>query len=104
MNLRALWEKSTGEYSVLRDPSIENDHSGFSIDPYLVLQVITLIVYKSPQRKAVLDHLKHTDVEKHWDSVVLALKRVIEHLRDNCGIIHRDILPYQAILVPITGA
>lgn len=104
VNLRALWEKSTADHSVLRDPSLENDHSGFSIDPYLLLQVITLIRYGSPQRRAVLDKLTPKDVDENWVNVSIALKRVIEWMRDSCGVIHRDLLPYQAILVPITGA
>jgi hypothetical protein len=104
VRLRKLWDDARAEHSVLRDPGEDNDHSGFSIDPYLILQIITLVVYKSPQQKAVLDNLTAQDVEEQWSTVVLSLKRAIEWLRDNCGVIHRDLLPYQAILVPITGA
>jgi hypothetical protein len=104
VRLRRLWEDSLAEHSVLRDPSEENDHSGFSIDPYVILQTITLVVHRSPQQRAVLEKLTAKDVEENWATVVLALKRVIEWLRDNCGVIHRDLLPYQGILTPMTGA
>jgi hypothetical protein len=104
VRLRKLWEDARSEYSVLRDPGSDNDHSGFSVDPYAILQIITLIVHRSPQQRAVLEKLTASNVEEHWAAVVLALKRVIEHLRDSCGVIHRDLLPYQAILVPLTGA
>ena len=46
VRLRKLWEEagtSTGCFATQSD----NDHSGFSIDPYLVLQIITLIVHKA---------------------------------------------------------
>lgn len=104
VDLRALWEQALQEHPVLRDPEVENDHNGFSIDPYVVLQVITLVEHDSPQRKAVLQKLSANDVKVRWEGVVLALSQVIKTLRDDCGIIHRDILPYQAILTPITGA
>jgi Protein of unknown function DUF262 len=102
--LRKLWEDSRNEHSVLRDPNEDNDHSGFAIDPYLVLQIITMVLHKSPQQKAVLEKLTAEEVSEQWASVTLALKRVIEWLRDNCGVISRDLLPYQAILAPMTGA
>ncbi|MGR6962969.1 GmrSD restriction endonuclease domain-containing protein [Geodermatophilus sp. URMC 61] len=104
VNLRDYWDTAKANHSVLRDPNLENDHGGFSIDPYLVLQILTLVKHGSPQRNAVLNKLRAKDVEEGWDDVILALKRSIEWLRDNCGIIHRDILPYQAILVPFAGA
>ena len=104
ISLRKLWDEARGKYEVLRDPSDENDYRGFSINPYMVLQIITLVEYKSPQRKAVLESLTASDVAKRWDNVVLALKQVIDWLQKNCGIVHRDLLPYQAVLVPLTGA
>jgi hypothetical protein len=104
VQLRKLWEDARAEHSVLRDPRDDNDHSGFGIDPYLILQIITLVAHGSPQRKAVLEKLRAADVDGGWHKVVLALKRVIEWLRDSCGVVHRNLLPYQAILIPITGA
>jgi hypothetical protein len=104
VDLRARWDAATAEHTVLTDPAAANDNSGFSIDPYLVLQIITLVRYKSPQRRAVLDKLTAADVSQKWDSTVLALKRVIEWLKGSCGVINRDLLPYQMILVPIVGA
>ncbi|WP_197512506.1 DUF262 domain-containing protein [Mycobacterium sp. 852002-10029_SCH5224772] len=104
ISLRKLWESARAEYPVLRDPGQENDYSGFSIDPYLVLQIITLIQHQSPQRKAVLNLLSAVDLADHWEKVIKALVGVIEWLRDSCGVVHRDLLPYQAVLVPLTGA
>jgi hypothetical protein len=104
VSLRLLWDEARVTHAVFRDPAEENDHSGFSIDPYLLLQIITLETYGSPQRKAVLGRLTARDVQEKWDRVAIALRRVIEHLRDSCGVIHRDLLPYQMLLVPMTGA
>jgi hypothetical protein len=104
VDLRARWETALAENAVLKDPAAANDHAGFSIDPYLVLQIITMVQHQSPQRRAVLDKLTAQDVADRWDEVVLALRRVIEWLRGSCGVIHRDLLPYQAMLIPITGA
>ncbi len=102
--LRQLWDDARQTHSVLRDPEVDKDQGGFAIDPYLVLQIVCLHVYGSPQKRVVTSKLRATDVDDHWGEVVLALKRVIEHLRDSQGVIHRDLLPYPAILVPMTGA
>jgi hypothetical protein len=104
VDLRALWTKAKEDHAVLRDVEEDKDPEGFNIDPYLVLQAITLRMYRSPQQRAVLEKLTAEDVKTQWDQTTLALKRVVEHLRDNCGVIHRDLLPYQMLLVPLTAA
>lgn len=104
ISLRRLWEDARSEYAVLRDPGQDNDYGGFSIDPYLVLQIITLIQHQSPQRKAVLTLLSAVDLVEKWNEVIEALVAVVVWLRDSCGVVHRDLLPYQAVLVPLTGA
>ncbi len=102
--LRQLWDEAREAHTVLKDPEADKDQGGFAIDPYLVLQIISLRVYGSPQKRVVTKELTAEDVDQNWHGAVSALKRVIEHLRDTQGIIHRDLLPYRAILVPMTGA
>lgn len=102
--LRRLWDQARESHSVLRDPETDKDQGGFAVDPYTVLQVVSLRVHESPQKRIVTKKLTAGDVEAHWDDAVLALRRVIEHLRDTEGVIHRDLLPYRAILVPLAGA
>jgi hypothetical protein len=104
ISLREKWDEAKAKYDALRDPSELNDYRGFSIDPYTILQIVSLISNGSPQRKAVLEDLSAADVHKHWERVVSSLNQVIEELQENCGIAHRDLLPYQAVLVPLTGA
>lgn len=104
VDLRGLWKKAKEDHPVLRDAAADKDPDGFGIDPYLVLQAVALRVHRSPQQKTVLEKLTAQEVANYWDVTVLSLKRVIELLRDECGVIHRDLLPYQMILVPLTGA
>lgn len=104
VNLRDSWAKAKEDHSVLRHAEEDKDQEGFNIDPYLVLQAITLRVHGSPQQRAVLEKLTSADVLEHWDTLTLAMKRVLEYLRDECGVIHRDLLPYQMVLVPLTAA
>jgi hypothetical protein len=104
VNPRQLWAAARDEpNSVLGDPAITKDQGGYAIDPYLILQIISALTHNSPQQKAVLNDLTAADIKKEWGRVVLALKRVIEWLRDSCGVIHRELLPYQAALIPMTG-
>ncbi len=104
VDLRAMWKEAKANHVVLRDPIADKDPDGYGIDPYTILQVITLRIHGSPQQKVVIDKLTASDVKRNWDSVVAALKAVIEHLRDACGVIHRDLLSYQMLLVPLSAA
>jgi hypothetical protein len=104
IDLRRLWREAKEKYAVLRNPAIDKDADGFAIDPYAVLQVISARKHNSPQQKTVSQNLKASEVAELWDSAVDALRAVVEHLRDANGVIHRDLLPYQMLLIPMAGA
>ncbi len=95
INLRDLWEKTRGNYPIIDD---------FEVDPYYVLQSISLACRKSPscKRSDVLN-LKATDITEWWDKVIVGLKTGLEILRDDCKVIQPKWLPYQTMIAPLAA-
>ncbi|HOE32922.1 MAG TPA: DUF262 domain-containing protein [Smithella sp.] len=95
INLRNLWEKACGENAIIDD---------FEVDPYYVLQAISLACRKAPscKRSDVLN-LKATDITEWWDKVIVGLKTGLEILRDNCKVIQPKWLPYQTMIAPLAA-
>lgn len=94
VHLRDLWDRARSEFEVLDE---------YRVDPYSVLQSVTLRVYGSAQRSDVLRRLTAADVEAHWDYVVRGFARVIELLQAECGVVTPGILPYSVLLVPLAA-
>lgn len=96
VNLRELWDKARNDYAVLAD---------FEIDPYYMLQVVSLALTRrapSAKRSDVLD-LEPSDVEEWWDRAVYGMATGIGMLRDDCGVIIPRWLPYNTILNPLAA-
>lgn len=95
IKLRALWEKATAEHPIIND---------FEVDPYYVLQGISLASRKSPscKRSDVLN-LKAPDITDWWDRVVAGLSQGLEMLRDDCKVMLPKWLPYQTMLPPLAA-
>lgn len=95
INLRDLWDKSRGEYPIIND---------FEVDPYYVLQAISLACRKSPscKRSDVLN-LAATDITGWWDKVIIGLKTGLEILKDDCKVIQPKWLPYQTMIAPLAA-
>jgi hypothetical protein len=94
VNLRDLWADAIESYEVLTE---------FGIDPYNVLQAVTLRAHSSAQRSDVLTKLKAEDVSSHWNLVVQGLASVLDLLQSECGILTPKYLPYSMVLVPMSA-
>lgn len=95
INLRSLWEKALADRPVIED---------FEVDPYYVLQGISLACRKAPscKRSDVLN-LATSDITDWWDKVVLGLATGLEILRDDCKVMLPKWVPYQTMLPPLAA-
>ena len=95
INLRAMWEQALADHSVIGD---------FEVDPYYVLQGISLASRRAPscKRSDVLN-LAPTDINEWWDKVVLGLTTGLEILRDDCKVMLPKWVPYQTMLPPLAA-
>ena len=95
INLRELWDKALADHPVIGD---------FEVDPYYVLQGISLACRKAPscKRSDVLN-LAAADIDDWWDKVVLGLATGLEILRDDCKVMLPKWLPYQTMLAPLAA-
>jgi hypothetical protein len=95
INLRALWDEARAKYSLIED---------FEVDPYYVLQGISLASRKAPscKRSDVLN-LAAADIREWWDKVVVGLATGLEILCDDCKVMLPKWLPYQTMLAPLAA-
>jgi hypothetical protein len=95
INLRAFWDEARAAHPVIDD---------FEVDPYYVLQGISLASRKAPscKRSDVLN-LAPTDILEWWDKVVRGLATGLEILRDDCKVVQSKWLPYQTMLPPLAA-
>ena len=95
IKLRALWEKALAEHPVIAD---------FEVDPYYILQGISLASRKAPscKRSDVLN-MAASDITKWWDKVVRGLAAGLEILRDDCNVMLPKWVPYQTMLPPLAA-
>jgi hypothetical protein len=95
IKLRALWEKALADHPVIAE---------FEVDPYYILQGISLACRKTPscKRSAVLN-MAASDITEWWDRVVRGLATGLEILRDDCKVMLPKWLPYQTVLPPLAA-
>jgi hypothetical protein len=95
INLRELWEKTLEQHSIIGD---------FEVDPYYVLQAISLACRKAPscKRSEVLN-LAAADISNWWVKVTDALAAGLHILRDDCKVTLPKWLPYQTMLAPLAA-
>lgn len=95
VNLRALWQKAQDDYPVIAD---------FEIDPYYLLQVVSLVARRTPtcKRGEVLA-LEAGSIEEWWTRAVYGMAKGLEMLRDDCGVITPRWLPYNTIVTPLAA-
>lgn len=94
--LRDLWEEATEAYPLLG----EDD---FDVDPYNVLQAVSLRARNSAQRSDVLNKLTAAEVKQHWPLVVEAMADVLDMLGSECGVLTKKLLPYTSVLLPLAA-
>jgi hypothetical protein len=95
IKLRALWEKALADFPIIAD---------FEVDPYYVLQGISLASRKAPscKRSDVLN-MAASNITDWWDKVVLGLATGLEILHDDCRVTRPKWLPYQTMLPPLSA-
>lgn len=95
INLRALWDKALVDHPVIGD---------FEVDPYYVLQGISLASRKAPScKRGDVLNLAASDITEWWDRVVLGLATGLEILRDDCKVMLPKWVPYQTMLPPLAA-
>jgi hypothetical protein len=95
LKLRALWEKALADHPVIAD---------FEVDPYYVLQGISLASRKAPScKRSDVMNMAAPDITEWWDRVVLGLATGLEILRDDCKVMLPKWLPYQTMLPPLAA-
>lgn len=89
ISLRELWDKALEQYPIIED---------FEVDPYYVLQAISLVSREHPtcKRKDVLD-LNPDAINKWWDQAVDGLALGLQILQDDCGVTMPKWMPYQTM-------
>jgi len=90
INLRDLWENA-----LLTHPIIQE----FEVDPYYILQAISLASRKAPScKRGDVLNLAASDIEAWWTLVVDGLGLGLSTLRDDCKVMLPKWLPYQTML------
>jgi hypothetical protein len=95
LNLRHLWLEAKQTYPILDD---------FGIDPYYVLQILSLVSKNKPscKRKDVME-LEKEAIEKNWNVSIDGLQKALTLLRDHCGVLTPGLLPYSTIVIPMAA-
>jgi hypothetical protein len=93
-DLRQLWADAQNGHPILVE---------FGIDPYNVLQAITLRSRQSAQRSSVLE-LTADEIKEHWDETISGYASALELVRDQCWVQTSKWLPYTAVLIPMAAA
>lgn len=95
VKLRSLWEKALIDHPIIED---------FDVDPYYVLQGISLACRGAPscKRSDVLN-MTAADIAAWWGKVVEGLAAGLELLRDDCKVMLPKWIPYQTMLAPLAA-
>ncbi len=93
VNLRDLWQSAQDQYDILEE---------FAVDPYAILQAVTLRARSSAQRSDVLK-LDAAAIQEYWEPVVRGLAGALGMLKNECGVLTPKLLPYGMITVPLAA-
>lgn len=92
-NLRKRWADALDSTRHLKE---------FDIDPYYVLQAISAVSLNSIKRGDVLK-LSPDIVSEWWDHVIWGMDETLDLLRTECGVLRKDLLSYNTIVVPMAA-
>jgi hypothetical protein len=93
-DLRQLWADAKKNHPILVE---------FGVDPYNVLQAITLRSRQSAQRSAVLE-LSADEIREHWEPTIESYAAVLELVRDQLWVQAQKWLPYTSVLIPMAAS
>lgn len=95
IKLRELWTKAREEHPVIEQ---------FEVDPYYVLQAISLASRRAPScKRGDVLNLEAADIQGWWPKVVAGLAAGLDILRDDCKVVLPKWLPYQTMLAPLAA-
>jgi hypothetical protein len=95
LNLRTLWQASLDAHPIIEE---------FDIDPYAILQAITLQVYRPvTMKRSALMELTREKVEARWETTAAALASGLTFLREDCGVVNPKWLPYGTMIPPLAA-
>jgi len=97
VNLRSLYDAALKECPLLED---------FQIDPYYILQAISLLnSEKAPscKRKDLLNELNSKLINQRWVDVTNGFNAILQILSEDCGVLISQWLPYNTILIPMAA-
>lgn len=95
INLRTLWSEAQQRHPIIEE---------FDLDPYVVLQAITLRVTKPVSvKRGALMNLTGDQIRAHWDETTKALAEALIFLREECGVTTPKWLPYGSMLAPLAA-
>lgn len=95
INLRTLWSDARQRHPIIEE---------FELDPYVVLQAITLRVTKPISvKRGALMNLTGDQIRAHWDQTTKALADALTFLREECGVTTPKWLPYGSMLAPLSA-
>ncbi|MCS6306162.1 MAG: DUF262 domain-containing protein [Nitrospira sp.] len=93
VRLRDLWDQAQKDHQIIAD---------FEVDPYYLLQSVAIVTAKSApscKRKDVLA-MTVEQIKDGWGPVVRGLADTLRILRNDCGVVLPQWLPYNTILIP----
>ncbi len=95
INLRDLWNSAKEENTIIEE---------FEVDPYYILQAISLASRKNPscKRSDVLG-LAPEDITIWWPKVIEGLVIGLNLLRDDCKVVLPKWVPYQTMIAPLAA-
>lgn len=93
-SLRDLWKAALEAHPILAD---------FDVEPYYVLQVISLRLGASCQRRDILS-LDAADIAREWYDACAGTAAAVQLLRNECGVLVGKWLPYRPMLIPLAAA
>ncbi len=93
VRLRDLWDQAKKDYRVIAD---------FEVDPYYLLQSVAIVTAKSAPSCKRTDVLAMTveQIKSGWSPVVQGLADTLSILKNDCGVVLPQWLPYNTILIP----
>ncbi len=97
VRLRELWDQARRRHPIVTE---------FEVDPYYLLQSVALLTAPAAPSCKRTDVLMMSveQVRSGWDPVVEGLAEMLHILRDDCGVILPQWLPYKTIVIPGAGA
>ena len=94
VNLREYWDQARADYQSLID---------FKIEPYSVLQAVSLRTMGSAQRSDILNKLTAKNIRENWSPVIKGIAGVIDMLQADCGVVAAKWLPYSMVIFPMAA-